>query len=115
MSAVEPQAQGSAEPTGSALFQSMPLLGLLLAFDTRWRAFRLGHRRNDEVSHLHELFRPLAAEIHRLGMVEQFTGRFGFQGDAKATFERCVESARKAGLDWTEIVEIVNRSGEAGK
>jgi hypothetical protein len=112
----EADAAPAAEPTsGSRLFESMPLLGMLLAFDTRWRAFRIGHRRNDEVAQLHELFRPMAAEIHRLGMVEQFTGRFSFSGDAKETFTRCVEAARKAGLEWPDLVEIVNKAGEDGK
>lgn len=114
MSAVDAPHQAEPRP-GSRLFESMPLLGMLLAFDTRWRAFRMGHRRNDEVGQLHELFRPMAAEIHRLGMVEQFTGRFSFQGDAKETFERCVEAARKAGLEWPDIVEIVNKAGEDGR
>lgn len=103
------------QPSGSALFQSMPLIGLMLAFDTTWRLFRDGHRRSEQVGELHELYRAMAAEINRLGMVEQFTGRFGFKGDAKEAFARCVELARGAGLEWPDIVEIVNRSGEAGK
>lgn len=104
-----------ASGTGSKLFQSMPVLGLLLAFDTRWRLFRDSHRRNEGVAELHELFRDLSTEIHRLGLVEQFTGRFSFDGDAGEAFARCLELARGAGLQWPEIVEIVNRSGEAGK
>jgi len=115
VSAAEAQAQGSAEPTGSAVFQRMPLIGMLLAFDTHWRLFRDGHRRNGAVADLHELYRELAAECHRLGLVEQFTGRLSFQGDAKEAFARCVELARGAGVTWPEIVEVVNKAGEAGK
>lgn len=105
----------SDQPTGTKLFQSMPLLGMLLDFDTRWRLFRQIHRRSDEVDQLHALYRPIVAEVNRLGMVEQFTGRLSFEGDAKDAFTRCVEMARKAGMPWQDIVEIVNQSGEAGK
>jgi hypothetical protein len=106
----------AAEPEiGSPLFRSMPLLGLVLDFDTRWRAFRQAHRRNDEVTELHEFYRPIIAEVHRLGMVELLTGRGSFDGDAKAAFERCLELARKAGLEWPDIVAAVNAAGEAGK
>jgi hypothetical protein len=115
MSAVEPQAQGSAEPAGSALFRQMPLLELMLAFDTRWRAFRSIHRRSEDVAELHELYRPIMQEVHRLGMVELFTGRGAFKGDAKEAFERCLDLARGSGLAWPDIVEVVNRSGEAGR
>lgn len=115
MSAGAETAVAEDPPVGSPLFRSYPLLGLLLAFDTSWRAFRQSHRRNDDVAALHELFRPIAQEIHRLGMVELFTGRGSFQSDAKADFERCLELARGAGLEWPDIVEIVNKSGEAAK
>lgn len=115
MSAAEPVAAVAAEPKGSPLFESMPVLGMLLAFDMRWRLFRGAHRRNDEITELHELYRDLSAEIHRLGLVEQFTGRLGFKGDAKDAFARCLELARGAGLQWPDIVEIVNRAGEAGQ
>lgn len=115
MAATDPVAGATAEPTGSRLFESMPVLGMLLAFDMRWRVFRAGHRRNDDVSELHELYRDLSAEIHRLGLVEQFTGRLAFKGDAKDAFERCLELARGAGLQWPDIVETVNRAGEAGQ
>ena len=64
---------------------------------------------------LHELYRDLSAEIHRLGLVEQFTARHGFKGDAKAAFVRCLELARGAGLEWPDVVEIVNAAGEARK
>lgn len=110
-----PQLPAAAEPLApatSALFESMPLLGLLLAFDTQWRWFRALHRRNDELAKLHELYRDLSAEIHRLGLVEQFTARHGFKGDAKAAFARCLELAIGAGLEWPDIVEIVNHAGE---
>lgn len=115
MSAAEASAAEAVTATSSLLFQSMPLLGMLLAFDTRWRAFRTIHRRSDDVDALHELFRPMAAEIHRLGLVEQFTGRFAFQGDARETFALCLEAARKAGLQWPDIVELVNKAGESGR
>ena len=108
-------ADAAERPAGSPLFQSMPLIGLMLAFDTSWRLFRDGHRRSEQVAELHELYRALASEINRLGMVEKFTGRFSFEGDAKEAFARCVELARGAGLEWPDIVEIVNKSGEAGK
>ena len=113
MSDTQSAAAEPVAPTTSALFESMPLIGLLLAFDKRWRSFRQMHRRNDEVVALHELYRDLSAEIHRLGLVEQFTARHGFKGDAKASFVRCLELARGAGLEWPDIVEIVNNAGEA--
>jgi hypothetical protein len=102
---------------GSALYRNMPLLALLLAFDTRWRAFRQIHRRSDDVDELHELYRPILQEVNRLGMVELFTGRGGgaFQGDAREAFTHCLDLARRSGLAWPDIVEIVNKSGEAGK
>lgn len=115
MNAAEPAAAETIAPATSALFESMPLLGMLLAFDTKWRAFRQMHRRNDELAALHELYRDLSAEIHRLGLVEQFTARHGFKGDAKAAFERCVELAVGAGLEWPDIVQIVNNASEARK
>ncbi len=115
MSDVQPVAAEPLAPATSALFESMPLIGLLLAFDTRWRAFRQMHRRNDELGELHELFRNLSAEIHRLGLVEQFTGRLAFKGDAKQAFARCLQLAIGAGLEWPDIVEIVNSSGEVRK
>lgn len=115
MSTTQPSPAEPQAPPSSALFESMPLLGMLLAFDTRWRAFRQMHRRNDELTELHELFRVLSAEIHRLGLVEQFTGRLGFKGDAKEAFARCLELAIGAGLQWPDIVETVNKSGEARK
>lgn len=104
-----------AAPPASPMFERMPLLGMLFDFDTRWRAFRNAHRRNPEVDQLHELYRPLAQEANRLGMVDLFTGRFGGTADAREAFARCVDLARAAGVPWTDIVEVVNRSGEAGK
>lgn len=115
MSTAEPSTAEPVAATTSALFESMPLLGMLLAFDTRWRWFRALHRRNDELAELHELYRDLSAEIHRLGLVEQFTARHGFKGDAREAFARCVRLAAGAGLTWPDIVEIVNKSGEAGQ
>lgn len=115
MSDTQPSAAEPISPATSALFESMPLIGMLLAFDTRWRWFRQMHRRNDELAALHELYRDLSAEIHRLGLVEQFTARHGFKGDAKAAFVRCVELAIGAGLEWPDIVQIVNNASEARK
>lgn len=116
MSAVEAPAVEVAPPLiAPDPFETFPLLGLLFAFDTSWRAYRNRHPRNEELHALHELFRPLSAEIHRLGLVDKFTGRLSFKGDAREVFDRCLEVARGAGLQWPDIVEAVNKCGEAGK
>lgn len=109
-------ASAAAEPAiGSALYRNMPLLAMLFAFDTRWRAFRQNHKHSAPVDELQELYRPILAEANRLGMVQLFTGRGAFEGDVREAFARSVELARGAGLPWPEIVEIVNKTGEAGK
>lgn len=110
-----PAVDDAAPPIGPDPFETFPLLGLLFAFDTSWRAYRIRHPRNEDLAALHELFRPLSAEIHRLGMVDKFTGRLSFKGDAREVFDRCLEVARGAGLQWPDIVEAVNKAGEAGK
>jgi len=116
MTAVEaPAADAAPPPIGPDPFETFPLLGLLFAFDTSWRAYRNRHPRNEELHALHELFRPLSAEIHRLGLVDKFTGRLSFKGDAGEVFDRCLEVARGAGLNWHDIAQAVNRAGQAGK
>lgn len=116
MSAVEaPAAEAAVTPIGPDPFETFPLLGLLFAFDTAWRGYRARHPRNDELAALHELFRPMASEIHRLGLVDKFTGRLSFSGDVREVFERCLDLARGAGLQWPDIVEAVNKAGESGR
>jgi len=92
-----------------------PVIEKLLDFDTAWRRFRDLHRRNDAVAELHDLYRDLHGEVNRLAMVDLLTGRLVFEGDARGAFEQCLALARSAGLQWTDVVEIVNRAGEAGQ
>lgn len=116
MNAVEaPTAEATVTPIGPDPFETFPLLGLLFAFDTAWRSYRARHPRNEELADLHELFRPMVSEIHRLGLVDKFTGRLSFKGDAQDVFARCLELARGAGLQWPDIVEAVNKAGESGR
>ncbi|MCA0303500.1 MAG: hypothetical protein LCH95_13945 [Proteobacteria bacterium] len=92
-----------------------PVIEKLLEFDVAWRRFRDLHRRNDLVAELHELYRDLHSEVNRLAMVDLLTGRLVFEGDARAAFEQCLALARASGLQWPDVVEIVNRSGERGQ